>query len=397
MSDEIRPDVALVTPYPRAGVRHGGNSGVASYASNLAHAMAGEGARVQVIAPAESGEPRIGHDGPVAVSRPFSAGSGALPRALAQARATGAGVIHLQHELFLYGGPAAVPGLVSGLARARHHRKAASDTGPRTVVTMHQVVDPAAIDSDYTRMHRIGVPPSAARLGIRSVQRSIRSLADAVFVHEPAFAAVVPGAVTIPHGIEAVTAPNDREAARAALGLDDRITVLCFGFVAPYKGIELAAEAAQRLGGRVNLVIAGGAHPRLEARHGYARTLEHRYADVARFTGYVSDEDVPRWFRAADVAVLPYPTPHASSGVLALALAHETPVLVSRAMSETSGLPASLGFTDVADLAARLDRLSTRPEELVGLRDTVAHLRHERGWQAVARRHLEVYDGLRAA
>jgi hypothetical protein len=33
----------------------------------------------------------------------------------------------------------------------------------------------------------------------------------------------------------------------------------------------------------------------------------------------------------------------------------------------------------------------------VGLRDTVAHLRHERGWQAVARRHLEVYDGLRAA
>jgi hypothetical protein len=31
------------------------------------------------------------------------------------------------------------------------------------------------------------------------------------------------------------------------------------------------------------------------------------------------------------------------------------------------------------------------------MHEAVAHLREQRGWQAVAQRHLEVYDGLRAA
>jgi glycosyltransferase involved in cell wall biosynthesis len=393
---EPRPDVALIAPYPRAGVRHGGHSGVASYAANLAHAMSAEGARVQVIAPAETGEPSATTDGPVDVTRPFRFGPGALPAALTAARESGARIVHLQHEMFLYGGPNALPGLVSGLARGRSRRRR-DNNRPATVVTMHQVVDPVTVDADYTRMHRMAVPPRAARLGVRAVHRSIRSLADAVLVHEPSFAAIVPGAVTVPHGIEQVEASSDRSGHRSELALDERLTVLCFGFLAPYKGLEVAGDAARLLGGRVNLVIAGGPHPRLETRHGYARALQHSYGDVARFTGYVADDDVHRWFSAADVAVLPYPTPHSSSGALALALAHETPLLVSAAMSETSGLPAELSFTDAADLARRLDAMASQPEQRSAMQQAVSHLRAERGWQSVARRHLEVYDGLRAA
>jgi glycosyltransferase involved in cell wall biosynthesis len=391
-----RPDVTLIAPYPRAGVRHGGHSGVTSYAANLAHAMSHEGARVHVVAPAEPGEPAVSTDGPVSVSRPFELGPRALPRALSAAHRTGAGVVHLQHEMFLYGGPNAIPGLISGLARGRDRRRRSS-AAPATVVTMHQVVDPATVDARYTRMHRMAVPPSVARLGVRAVQQTIRSFADAVLVHEPSFAAIMPGALTVPHGIEQVEAAGDRAASRSALGLDERLTVLCFGFLAPYKGLEVAGDAARLLEGRVDLVIAGGPHPRLEARHGYSRQLQHSYADVARFTGYVSDEDVHRWFAAADIAVLPYPRPHSSSGALALALAHETPLLVSQPMRATSGLPAELAFTDAPDLARRLDALATRPVEQTAMRDAVSHLRVEREWPAVAKRHLEVYDGLRAA
>jgi glycosyltransferase involved in cell wall biosynthesis len=396
MLREPRPDVALITPYPRAGVRHGGHSGVASYAANLAHAMSAEGARVHVIAPAEPGEPAATTDGPVDITRPFRFGPGALPAALAAARECGAGVVHLQHEMFLYGGPNALPGLVSGLARGRSRRRRSSNA-PATVVTMHQVVDPASIDGGYTRMHRMAVPPIAARLGVRAVQRTIRSFADAVLVHEPSFAAIMPGAVTVPHGIEGIETGTDHASNRSALGLDEKLTVLCFGFLAPYKGLEVAGDAARLLDGRVDLVIAGGPHPRLEARHGYARELQHTYGDVARFTGYVADDDVHRWFSAADVAVLPYPTPHSSSGALALALAHETPLLVSAAMSETSGLPVELSFTDATDLARRLDAMASEPQQRSAMQQAVSHLREERGWQAVAQRHLEVYDGLRAA
>jgi glycosyltransferase involved in cell wall biosynthesis len=354
--------------------------------------MAAQGAAVHVIAPAEPGEALTSRDGPVTVTRSFRVGPRALPTALAAAQATGARVVHLQHEMFLYGGPNALPGLICGLGRRR--RRAGSSA---TVVTMHQVVDPMTVDADYTRMHRMSVPPSAARLGVRAVQQTIRSCADAVLVHEPSFEAIVPGSVTVPHGIEQIEPSADRADIRSRLGLGDKLTVLCFGFLAPYKGLEVAGDAARLLDGRIDLVIAGGPHPRLEPKHGYARALQSAYADVARFTGYVADEDVHRWFVAADVAVLPYPTPHSSSGALALALAHETPLLLSQPMAATSGLPAELSFADTPDLARRLDALTTRPEERSTMHEAVAHLREQRGWQAVAQRHLEVYDGLRAA
>ena len=47
------PDLALVAPYPTAGRRHSGPSGVASYTANLAHALTGRGLRVDVVAPVE--------------------------------------------------------------------------------------------------------------------------------------------------------------------------------------------------------------------------------------------------------------------------------------------------------------------------------------------------------
>ena len=47
----MRPDVALIAPYPPAGERHGGHSGVASYTANLAHGLAAAGLDVEVVAP----------------------------------------------------------------------------------------------------------------------------------------------------------------------------------------------------------------------------------------------------------------------------------------------------------------------------------------------------------
>lgn len=139
-----RPDVVFVAPYPRVGVRHGGMSGVASYTVNLAHALNDAGARVAIVAPTEDGEPAESDDDGITVRRLFPRGPRALPIALGAARAAGAPVVHLQHELFLYGGPSALPGLIASLRRPRPCRS-------RTVVTMHQVVDPAAVDASFTR------------------------------------------------------------------------------------------------------------------------------------------------------------------------------------------------------------------------------------------------------
>jgi len=387
------PDVALVAPYPTAGQRHAGPSGVASYTANLAHALAGRGACVEVIAPREPDapdEPADIADGPVRVHRPFARGPRGLRDAATAALETRAPIVHIQHELFLYGGPAAVPALFPALAVLRRR------TQP--VVTLHQVVDPDTVDRTFTELHRVRVPPRVARHALDGVQRSVSSLSSACIVHEESFARSVPGSVVIPHGVEQRPTPDRREA-RAALDLDDRPVALCFGFLAPYKGLETVLEAGRQVGpADLVVVMAGGPHPRLAAGGDpYAADLAARYGGPgARFTGWVPEADVARWFAAADVAVFAYPAPFSSSGALALAFAHGTPVLLSDALLECTGAPPELGFgTGPLDLATRLRQL-VDPAARSALAQATAPLAARRAWHAVADAHLDLYDRLAA-
>lgn len=387
----MRPDVTLISPYPRLGSRHDGDSGVASYTANLANALAGQGARVTVVAPEVSGEPALGHDGPVEVRRAFRPGGrGAVPAALAAAGATEAPVAHLQHELFLYSGAAGLPGTVAGLA-ARHR----AGFPQRTVITMHQVVRPSAVTSLYTAMHRVRVPAPAARAAIAIVQRVLPTVADAVLVHEPAFRGLIPSAQVVPHGIEVPAAAVETKAeVRTRMDIPgDGLMALCFGFLAPYKGLETALEAAELAGPDVRLVVAGGQHPRLAGQgDDYAEQLQRRWGGSATFTGYVPDADVSTWFRAADVLLLCYPEPHASSGPLALALAHRTPVLLSERLAETVGAGAAVAVAgSPRNWADRLRQLASDPAELARLGQHVENLASDRSWPAVAERHLDIY------
>lgn len=383
------PDVALVAPYPTAGQRHAGPTGVASYVANLSHSLAARGATVEVVAPVEPDapdEPRRTRDGPITIQRPFRRGARGLIDAASAASATGAPVVHLQHELFLYGGARAVPALVPALYGLRRRAGA--------VVTLHQVVEPRTVDRSFTALHRVPVPAPVARHALAGVQRSVAGLARACIVHEHPFAATVPGAVVIPHGVEDRLGA-DRAGARAALGLDDRLVVLCFGFLAPYKGLETALAAGRRLGAdRALVVVAGGPHPRLAAAGDrYADDLRARFEGAgARFTGWVPEDDLGRWFAAADVAALPYPAPFSSSGAFALALAHRTPVLLSEPLAACVGAPEPLVAGPGVDGWADRLRACLDPAMRERLRSATADLAARRAWPAVAEAHLDLYD-----
>src|SRR3546814_4564609 len=132
-----------------------------------------------------------------------------------------------------------------------------------TVGTMHQVVDTSQVDSSFTHLHRVRVPARVARHALDGIQRLMVALSDACIVHVEPFATAVPGTIVIPHGVEERATPS-RDEARAALGLDDRLVVLCFGFLAPYKGLELVLAGGGLVGGDSTLVVAAGApRPRL--------------------------------------------------------------------------------------------------------------------------------------
>lgn len=389
-----QPDVALLAPYPLAGERHGGHSGVASYTANLAHALAADGVRVVVVANTLDDcpdEPTEFRDGDVDVVRRYPLGASALPTAAQAVADVGAEVVHLQWELFLYGGSRALPGLFPALMRLRR-----SDA--TLVTTMHQVLDPSEIDSRMTALHRIGVPAAVARLGMGSVQHAVHGAADATIVHEQPFQRLVPGSHLIPHGIE-TTDPIDRQIARHRLGLDDRLVVLCFGFLAPYKGLELVSAAAALTGSDVQVVFAGGEHPRLAAaaeQTGFGDELQRRCDGAARFTGWVADEDVGPWFSAADIALFPYPKPFSASGALALALAHGTPVMLSPALARCVGAPSVLACAmEPVALAGELDRCAADRSLLAERSGWTEVLAAERRWPSVARRHVELYEEVR--
>ena len=393
MTVHAPPDVALLAPYPPAGERHGGHSGVASYTANLAHALADEGVRVVVVANTldDSGrdEPTEFRDGEVHVVRRYPLGAAALPAAAKAVTDVGAAVVHLQWELFLYGGPRALPGMFPAVAALRRSNAA-------LVTTMHQVLDASAIDSRMTALHRISVPAPLARLGMGSVQRMVHGSSDVTIVHERPFQRLVPGSHVIPHGIESVE-PIDRQVARRRLGLDDRLVVLCFGFLAPYKGLELVSAAAALAGPDVHVVFAGGEHPRLTggAGSGFGDELRRR-CGVSRFTGWVADDDVTAWFAAADIALFPYPKPFSSSGALALALAHGTPVMLSPALARCVGAPNVLTCPmDPTGLAAELDRHAADRSLLTERSRWTNVLASERHWPSVARRHAELYEEVR--
>jgi glycosyltransferase involved in cell wall biosynthesis len=384
-----QPEIAIISPYPPAGERHGGHSGVASYTANLAQSLAEAGAAVTVVAPhlpADQfpAEPTDFDDGDVRVQRRYSFGPGALPRAAAAVAELGVDVVHLQWELFLYGGPAALAGLGPALVTLRRARQP-------LVTTMHQVLDPSSIDRSTTSLHRVGVPAPLARIGIGSVQRAVAAASSATIVHEHGFRSIVRGSTMIPHGIETVR-PLERQLARRRLGLGDHFLALSFGFLAPYKGLELVARASAQAGRDVQVVIAGGEHPRLEGQR-YADELAGLGAGTLRFTGRVPDDEVGTLFSAADVALFPYPKPFSASGALALALAHETPVLLSPPLARCIGAPNTLhAEMEPASLAAQLGALAADRARLADLAAWSQVLRVGREWPCVARRHIDLYE-----
>src|SRR5439155_6907190 len=133
-------------------------------------------------------------------------------------------------------------------------------------------------------------PARVARVALAGVQRSLGHLPDATVVHEASFAAHVPSAIVIPHGIEEAQRA-DRTSARTRLGITgERLVALCFGFVAPYKGLELACDAAALAGDAVRLVVAGGDHPR-HPDGAYSSRLRARYEGKVDFSGYVPEEE----------------------------------------------------------------------------------------------------------
>lgn len=151
-----------------------------------------------------------------------------------------------------------------------------------------------------------------------SLYRHLNEWAHAIHVMSPATEAVIADVVSLDRSkIQQIDHPSyrgyypssrGRDEERAARLIDPRaLTVLFFGQIRPYKGLDLLAEAISIAQGRsaqpITFMLAGalGKASQWELE-GLLAGLRNRVVSI----GHVPDREVAGWFAAADVAIFPY-------------------------------------------------------------------------------------------
>lgn len=146
----------------------------------------------------------------------------------------------------------------------------------------------------------------------------------------------------------------------------DRLLVI-FGFINQRKGVELALEALKGMPEDVKLVLAGDVA--FESDRPYLERLEHTAARLGlsgrlKITGFVSEQDLPRVFAAADLVLLPTSQAY-SSGSLHKAISFRRPILAA----QTPTVSEITNFEQCVDTFPPGDSESLRSAALALLKD----------------------------
>ena len=241
--------------------------------------------------------------------------------------------------------------------------------------------------------------PREARRGQRAAQRRLYDRFDAIVVHSAhgrwrltAELGVEAERVhVIPHGALAHLAAGGKGA--PVPFQTEKPVVLCFGLMRPYKGIDLLLEAWHGIDA-AELWIAGV--PRMDI----SALTASAPAGVRFVPRFIPEEELPAYFRRADIVVLPYREID-QSGVLFTALAFGKPLL----LSDVGGFPeiAATGAArtfpsgDVGALRGALRELLDDPATLSRMaaraREAAAG---EYAWETIARRTIALYERLLA-
>jgi glycosyltransferase involved in cell wall biosynthesis len=390
----------MVSPYRAADVdvMTSGASAMNWYSANLCANLSELGEAVCVIAPKGDGENRAWTDGAVVVHPAYRRGSPFFAwdvvRAAVRLRAA---IVHVQFELFAFGGVAQAISVPLALAFLRL-------LGKTTVSTFHGLPSSRDLTPAFLERNGIRLPKEVVALCLRVLGAALAISSTRLIVHQDSQRRMIAreygakDASVIPIGVDVREAPP-KDVGRARYGIPmDAVVVLFFGYFAPYKGLEELVPAVKRWIDEDPahvFVFAGSTPPRYSGRR--SDTLD---ADlVARTqivtTGFVPDEDVPVLFGAVDALILPYTINMAASGPMNIALGYGVPVLMSSVFAEDYGAaqsfePNRTGILDALRAFSRDERCRLR------LRGEALRMRSSRSWREAAGKTIAVY-GARGA
>jgi D-inositol-3-phosphate glycosyltransferase len=212
----------------------------------------------------------------------------------------------------------------------------------------------------------------------------------------------------IPHGIHdaipcsALAKTQARE--RLGLAADEKV-ILFFGNIRPYKGLDYLVKAMAMLPGdfsKIKLIIAG----QIEEPGYWDKILKLMEEDGLRDrimtnVGFVPDNEIEVFVKAADLMVLPY-TEVFQSGILFLSYNFGLPVVATDVGSlREEVLEGETGFIcrplDPVDLAEKIERYfcSGLFHNLEAKREKIKEYAREKySWQIIGEKTFRVYQGL---
>jgi glycosyltransferase involved in cell wall biosynthesis len=173
--------------------------------------------------------------------------------------------------------------------------------------------------------------------------------------------------------------------------------ILCFGVLRPYKGVDVLLEAFREIEG-AELWIVGRPWMPVEPLRRAAAAARGTVRFVDRF---ITDAEIPAYFRRAEVVVLPYRRID-QSGVLYTSLAFGKAMVLSDVggfgeIGREHGAARLVPPADAATLRDALAALVADPaeREALGRRAAVAAATHF-SWEDIGRRTLSLYRELLA-
>ncbi len=263
---------------------------------------------------------------------------------------------------------------------------------------------------------RDGKDSALNRLSLRIQYR----LSHHIFVHtermrydlQAEFAVPEAKVSVIPFGINNTIPATEMTNDEAKLRLGVRpgeVSVLFFGQIAPYKGLDYLVDALAQLiseDGRFRLIIAGKVK---KGSEDYWRAIERKLSvevireRVTMRVEHIPDEEVEQYFKGADVLVIPY-TRIYQSGVPFLAYSFGLPVIATNVGSLSEDvIEGKTGFIcksqDSNDLARAIRAYfsSAMWRELDSTRSDIRKFADERhSWSTVANITEAVYRRLLA-
>ncbi|MHA2353656.1 MAG: glycosyltransferase [Candidatus Thorarchaeota archaeon] len=207
----------------------------------------------------------------------------------------------------------------------------------------------------------------------------------------------------IPHPCMTLEERADRQSAASSIGLQEKTIILMFGFIRSGKGFETALKAVAQIREQfpdIVLLIAG--RPQgfrgddyLEDLHSLAKELH--VTDVVRFdTRFIPEDEVPIYFSASTLLLIPYTESVGASGPIHNYAGYGVPIVASDVgFHNKESLGGSLFLFksgDSTSLATTLTEILNTPGVLEDIsRKQIEYAKRE-DWTLAARRTIRHYQ-----